>query len=180
MATFTVHERPAHAADRIDRAAELVFVRDGFNWAALLFGPIWMIAKGLWWPLVGYLVILLAVGAGAPLVGLHTSTLALATVALNLLVGLEGSSLQRWTLARRGWTEIGSVVGRTAGECERRFFEGWLPTQPMLAGSRLRSGATEMAASFRSTPQTMPTPEAAAPPAPRKPPGRWRSLGWRS
>ena len=29
MSTFTVHEPPAHATDRIDRAVELAFVRDG-------------------------------------------------------------------------------------------------------------------------------------------------------
>lgn len=179
MATFTVHERPTHAADRVDRAAELVFVRDGFNWAAVLFGPFWMIAKGLWWPLVGYLGILLAAGAAAPLIGLHPGALSLIPIALNVLLGLEGSTLQRWTLARRGWSEIGSVVGRTVGECERRFFEGWLPTQPMLAGSQLRSGAAAMASGFRPTPDAAPVPPA-SPAAAAKPPGRWRSLGWRS
>lgn len=179
MATFTVHESPTHATDRIDRAADLVFVRDGFNWTGLLFGPFWMIAKGLWWPLVGYLGVLLVVGAAAPLIGLHPGALALVPMALNVLVGLEGSTLQRWTLARRGWAEIGSVVGRTAGECERRFFEGWLPTQPMLAGSQMRSGAAAMAGSIPRAQDTAPVAPPAQP-APQKPPGRWRSLGWRS
>lgn len=173
MATFTVHERPAHAADRIDRAAELVFVRDGFSWAGALLGPAWLLGKGLWLALLGYVVVMLAAGVAASLYGDHPGVLALVAGALNVLVGLEGSTLERWALARRGWTEVGSVVGRTTGECERRFFENWLPTQPMLAGSQLRSDAAAMAGSLRTAPDT-------APSAPERPPGRWRSLGWRS
>jgi hypothetical protein len=28
---------------------------------------------------------------------------------------------------------LGSVTGRNAAECERRFFETWLPSQPIIA-----------------------------------------------
>jgi hypothetical protein len=27
---------------------------------------------------------------------------------------------------------LGAVTGRTLAECERRFFEAWLPAQPIL------------------------------------------------
>ena len=39
----------------------------------------------------------------------------------------------RWALERRGWRTLGSVSGKTAAECERRFFEAWLPGQPIIA-----------------------------------------------
>ena len=54
-------------------------------------------------------------------------------MALNLLIGLEADTLRRWALERRGWRTLGSVTGKTAAECERRFFETWLPTQPIIA-----------------------------------------------
>ena len=56
MLTFTMHEPPNPAADRVDRAESLVFVKDGFSWAAALFAPIWLIVHRLWWPLLGYVV----------------------------------------------------------------------------------------------------------------------------
>ena len=28
-----------------------------FRWAALLFGPLWLLARGLWRPLIGYVVL---------------------------------------------------------------------------------------------------------------------------
>ena len=31
---------------------------------------------------------------------------------------------------------LGSVSGRTVDECERRFFDGWLPSQPILSARR--------------------------------------------
>jgi hypothetical protein len=64
MRTFTVHEAPDPPADRIDRAAGLAFVRDGFSWSAALFTPIWLLAYRLWWPLLGYLVAAVLIDLG--------------------------------------------------------------------------------------------------------------------
>ena len=133
MRTYTIHERPDPAADRIDRAEGLVFVKDGFSWAAALFAPVWFIVHRLWWPLLGYVAIsgaiqLLQYGAG-----LDQRWMGLAGFALSLLIGFEADTLRRWGLARRGWQTIGTVTGRTQAECERRFFDLWLPTQPILA-----------------------------------------------
>jgi hypothetical protein len=48
------------------------------------------------------------------------------------LLAFEGDSLRRWALARRGWRMLGASNGRNRAECERRFFEAWLPTQPVI------------------------------------------------
>ena len=106
MLTFTVHEPPNPPADRVDRAESLIFIKDGFSWAAALFAPIWLIAHRLWWPLLGFVV---------------------------LSGGFEADTLRRWALERRGWRMLGTVTGKTAAECERRFFETWLPSQPIIA-----------------------------------------------
>jgi hypothetical protein len=133
MISFTVHERPDPPADRIDRAAGVIFVRDGFSWSAALFTPLWMLAHRLWWPLLAYVVAAGVLELLRQVVTIDTGWLTLATLALGLLIGFEAATLRRWSLARRGWTTLGSVSGRNAQDCERRFFDLWLPTQPVLA-----------------------------------------------
>ena len=106
MLTFTVHEPPNPPVDAVDRAESLVFIKDGFSWAAALFAPIWLIAHRLWWALLGFVL---------------------------LSGSFEADPLRRWALERRGWRMLGTVTGKTAAECERRFFETWLPSQPIIA-----------------------------------------------
>jgi hypothetical protein len=45
-----------------------------------------------------------------------------------LIVGFEGNSLRRWQLERKGYVFLASVAGKGFEECERRFFDAWLPT----------------------------------------------------
>jgi hypothetical protein len=133
MLTFTVHEPPSPPADRIDRAESLAFVKDGFGWAAAVFAPLWLLVHRLWWPLLGYVVVsglFELVRMTVPSVGAWPT---LAAAALNLIIGFEAGSLRRWGLERRRWRMLGTVSGKTTAECERRFFEAWLPTQPAIA-----------------------------------------------
>ena len=60
MIVFTVHEPPNPPADRIERAEQLEFVRDGFTLLAGLIPPLWMVLNRLW---IALLVYLLAVAA---------------------------------------------------------------------------------------------------------------------
>jgi Protein of unknown function (DUF2628) len=135
MLTFTVHEPPNPPADRIERADKLVFIKDGFSWMAALFAPLWLLVHRLWWALLGYVLAVAVLHLLAHLGGLSESSTGLMTFALNLLVGFEADTLRRWALDRKGWHMLGSVSGRTVDECERRFFDGWLPSQPILRRS---------------------------------------------
>jgi hypothetical protein len=132
MLAYTVHEPPNPPADRVDRAESLVFVKDGFTWSAALLAPVWLLAHRLWWPLIAYLI----ASGGFELIKRATAIdqnwLGLAVLALNLLVGYEADTLRRWGLQRRGWRMLGAVTGKTAAECERRFYEAWLPSQPII------------------------------------------------
>lgn len=157
---FTVHERPDPTLDRLDRAEALVLVKDGFSWGAFLFGPLWLAGNRLWRGLAGYLALVGAASAGLDAVGASDTWITLAILAVHVALGYEADTLQRAALARRGWQQIGSVTGRSRSDCERRFFDGWLAAQPMLA-------AREAPAS---------TTGAEARPARR----RWRLLGRRS
>jgi hypothetical protein len=133
--TFTIHEPPNPPPDRIDRAQALVFVKDGFSWMAAAFAPLWLLVQQLWWPLIGYVLIACTIAVGGKGLGLAQGWIDLALLALNLLTGLEGDELRRRALEQRHWSMLGSVTGRTREECERRFFDAWLPSQPIIAAA---------------------------------------------
>lgn len=164
MRVYTVHEMPDPPADRVDRAEALRFVREGFSWSAALFSPLWMLVKGLWLALVIYLVAAFLLSVGARSVGLSQEMTAVMFLGLHILIGFEADTIERWTLARRGWQMVATITGQDAVDCERRFFDAWLPLQPMLRPETLSSshflGSGEMAASVRG---------------PARRPGPWRS-----
>jgi hypothetical protein len=132
MVTFTVHEPATPAPDRMDRAESLVFVKEGFTWSAAIFTPVWMIVHRLWWPLVAYILAMGTIEGIRLLDVAPPAWPSLLSLALHILIGFEADTLRRWSLDRRGWTMLGSVSGKNAAECERRFFNQWLPDQPVI------------------------------------------------
>lgn len=133
MQNFTVYESPAPGADRIDRAEALVFVRDGFSWGAALFAPLWLLFNRMWRSLLGYVVLAAALHFLGVALRLDQHWTTLVNLGVNVLLGFEAQSLRRWELERSGWTFAGTVTGTDVADCERRFFEAWLPAQPILA-----------------------------------------------
>lgn len=183
MITYTVYEAPDAPADRLDRAESLEFVKEGFNWFASALPPIWLIAKRLWLGLALYVAAIGLIVAFVWAFGLDQRVLSPAVSALHLIIGFEADTLQRWTLERRGWAMLGSVNGRKAEDCERRFFDDWLPGQPYvrpeaLAGSSMASQPEPVPFAGRAAEpayaQASPAPAATS----RRTgsgPGRWRS-----
>ncbi len=130
MTVFTVHEPPHPPVDRIDRAEALVFLKDGFTFGAFFLGPVWLLANRLWLALAGYLGIVAL--AALALKGLDASPgwHGLLVLGLNAIVAWEAHALKVAKLDGEGWTLLGSVSGTGLRECERRFFEHWLASQP--------------------------------------------------
>lgn len=133
MKAFTIHQPPDPPAERIDRADSLVFVKEGMSWAALLFAPFWLLVNQLWLAFAGYVVIAALLLAGGTALGIGNELIGWGFAALHLLIGLEADSIWRWSLTRAGWRELGAVTGRTQDDCERTFFDAWLPLQPAIA-----------------------------------------------
>ena len=124
MAVYTVHEPPSRAG--AEPAPErFVFVRDGFSFAALLFGPLWMLLHRMWLVLLGYGVV---VAGLTLLLHLHGSAAVgtLVWTLFALLLGIEAATLRRFTLGRRGFRNVGIVVGDDLELAERRFFDWWI------------------------------------------------------
>ena len=137
MITYTVHEPPEAPADRLDRAESLAFIKEGFSIWAAVFTPFWMLANKLWLALAFYLSALTLLQVGFWALGFGQRPIAYAMAALHLIIGYEADTLRRWTLDRQGWRMLGSVNGRNSEDCERRFFEQWLPGQPYIRAKSL-------------------------------------------
>jgi hypothetical protein len=144
---YTVHEGPMPPVDRMDRAEALAFVKDGFSLPAFVLGPVWLLAYQLWLAMLGYVLAALAIAAAHFWGGIPETIVGILFFGLHLLVGFEADSAARDELERKGWVTLGSVSGNSALECERRFFETWLPGQPVLAlkGTDVRPPAPPVA-----------------------------------
>lgn len=147
VVTYTVHEPPQPQADRVDRADELVFVKDGFSWLTAVCPPLGLMSKNLWLELLAYVAAIAAVCTLLTWFGVDSNWIALAVLASGIFLGFEISTLERFYLDRQGFKTLGAVTGKNLAECERRFFETWLPDQPVITASRpaahqARSGGT--------------------------------------
>jgi hypothetical protein len=142
MITVTVHEPPSPPSDRLDRAERLEFVKDGYNWVAAAWPPFWMLGQKLWGALVAYLALAAAISFGLAALGVAPAMIGMVFLGLHLLIGLEADSIVRWNLDRTGWQVVGTVVGRNLAECERRFFDDWLPQQPIIRVAALRTATS--------------------------------------
>jgi len=126
MSVYTVHEPPPRAAGISADPEGFVFIRDGFYWWAFLLAPFWMLWRRLWLVLLGYVAVSVALQMALRLVGAPRPILTLVTVIVSLLIGLEAATLRRFTLGRRGWSNVGIVSGVDLEDAERRFFTTWV------------------------------------------------------
>ncbi|HEX2653657.1 MAG TPA: DUF2628 domain-containing protein [Xanthobacteraceae bacterium] len=125
MSTYTVYEPPQRDPDMLRHADRFVFLRDGFSWSAFFFGPLWMLRHRLWLAALLYVIFVAGIAAGLRAAG-ASNALTLIVFLLGLLIGLEASSLRHAKLERRGWKNVGVVVGDSIETAERRFFNGWV------------------------------------------------------
>jgi hypothetical protein len=140
MAVFTVHEPPLRGEQVASDPVRFAFVRDGFYFWAFLLAPLWMLRHRLWLALLLYLVTLAVLQAGLWAVGATGTVRTIVAFLLALLVGLEAASLRRWTLARRGWRNVGIVVGDDLEAAERRFFDAWVARGEMRGAPASTAG----------------------------------------
>jgi len=126
MSVYTVHIPPSTRRGSASGPERFVFVRDGFSFWAFLLAPLWMLWHRLWLVFVGYCVLAIALQAGLQAIGASFAVRFTAGSLLALLAGLEAATLRRFTLARRGWTNAGIVVGDDIESAEQRFFNVWI------------------------------------------------------
>jgi|HubBroStandDraft_5_1064220.scaffolds.fasta_scaffold67596_3 hypothetical protein len=158
MSVYTVHEPPLRAAQAAANPERFIFVRDGFYFWAFVFSVLWMLWHRMWLILLVYVAVVVGLETALRYLGVSSPLLGLIGVLIALLVGIEGATLRRFKLARRGWKNIGVVSGDNLEDAERRFFDAWL---------RRTSGARpEPSASPPGPPPAPPSPTPRTSPAP--------------
>jgi Protein of unknown function (DUF2628) len=126
MSIYTVYEPPLKAHESAPNPERFVFVRDGFSFWAFLLAPWWMLRHRLWLALTGYVILAIALSVALRFAGASTTVTLIAGALFSLLVGFEAATLRRFKLSRRGWKNVGIVVGDDLESAERRFFDAWV------------------------------------------------------
>jgi hypothetical protein len=155
MSIYTVHEPPPKANEDAPDPVRFVFVREGFSFWAFLLTGLWMLRHRLWFVLFAYIVVAGALQAAVYMTGASFAVMLGVGFLLSLLVGFEAATLRRFTLARRGWRNVGIVVGDDVESAERRFFDAWVrgegrvsPPPPAPAAMRRPPRASDVIGLF--------------------------------
>ena len=122
MTTYAVYAKP-------DDTLNAVFVADRFSWGAFVFTTFWALWNCMW-IVAAVLLALLALSYALP-VALQF----VFSTCLSFLLGFHGNDLLCWSLARRGYAEIGLATGGNLEAAELNFYSGFEvagPEQPPI------------------------------------------------
>jgi hypothetical protein len=141
MPAYAVLEPPRRNRTASEHADRFVFLRERFSLGAFLFGPLWMMWRRLWVVLIVYLVVVGLIEYGLQRLEITWPTRAAVYVLIHLLIGLEATSLRRWTRIRRGWRDCGIVIADDLEMAERRFFDARAVRRPGAGTSAMPAAA---------------------------------------
>jgi hypothetical protein len=130
MPTFAILEPPQYGQTAIEQTDRFVFLHESFSLGAFLFAPLWMIRHRLWLVLISYLVGMGLIAYCLRVSGAGWVTVSLVFALVHLLLGLEATTLVRWTRVRHGWQEGGVVIADDLDMAERRFFDNRTALRP--------------------------------------------------
>jgi hypothetical protein len=97
--------------------------RAGFSWAALIFGPLWLLARGLWLALIVYVVLAVGIGALVSQGWLAPGAATLLSALGHLYLGVEGRALAIFARDRAGRELVDVVHAQSALEAEKIYLE---------------------------------------------------------
>jgi Protein of unknown function (DUF2628) len=143
MAVYTVHEPPLRRRESESDPTRFAFVRDGFHFWAFVLSSLWMLRHRMWLVLIAHLLVVTALAVALSWFDAPGNAIVMVGALLALLIGLEASTLRRFTLGRRGWKYVGVVVADDLELAERRFFDSWTghAAPPSTASSSLPPAA---------------------------------------
>ncbi|MCP1559886.1 UNVERIFIED_ORG: hypothetical protein M2438_003981 [Methylobacterium sp. SuP10 SLI 274] len=131
MRTYTLHV-PEGSVRGDPRALEQAhLVRDGFSWSAFAFTVLWFLRHRLWLAALLVLVGLVGLALAGRALGLSPFAALVVTLLVSLLIGMEASSLRRWTYGRRGKPAQDAVMAGSQEEAELKAAARWLDAAPV-------------------------------------------------
>ena len=145
MRSYTLHLPPDARPGEVVGLDRAVLVPDGFSWAAFAFTVLWFLYHRLWIAALIVLVGLVALAGAGIVLGLPKGAGLIATLLAGWLIGLEASSLRRWTLARRDWPARDAVIAGSPEEAEARAISRWLDANPAAPRAPFPGGPSRRA-----------------------------------
>jgi hypothetical protein len=140
MATYTIYQTDRLADGDPDECT--AFISEGFCFGALVFGPLWLIVHRLWRGLAVFATLSLLLVLGHWLVGLSWPVVLFCLFLLAVALGLEGRSLLRERLIRRGYRLVDVVTAPGRSVAEAIYFNR---REPAGAGRLRRSVSPALA-----------------------------------
>lgn len=116
---YSVHVK---TGGMVDPVRDVVFVREGFSAAAVVFGGFWLVWHRMWGVLAGYAGIVLALTGLSYFGGLPSVIPTSLNVAVAFILGFEGGNLRRWWLGQTGFEEVAVTSGSSRIDSEERYF----------------------------------------------------------
>ena len=126
MAIYTVHVEAGDTS-----AANARFIREGFSWGALIFGPLWLLAHRLWLAFLVCCLVLILNASLAYHLHLDNGAAMLLSTLSSVYIALEGNQLRRKNMERRGWPMVDIVSAEHSEAAEALFYSRW-PAQTGL------------------------------------------------
>ena len=116
MKLFAIHA--PHASPEAARAA-----KTGFAPVALIFGPLWLLVRGLWLALAGYVALAALAGVALGEGWLRPGAAVLLVLLGNLYLAFEGRALAIAARGRSGRPLVDLVFAQSALEAEKIHLE---------------------------------------------------------
>jgi len=125
--SYTIYEPRQPRDDLVARADELVFIKEGFSFWAMVGSVFWMVYHHLWLPLIGFVIALLALISLAHQFGASPDAGGVLFFGLSVAFGFLANDIRRMVLMRNQYRLVGAIAGQSKIDCERRFFRDWSP-----------------------------------------------------
>lgn len=117
---FTVHTNSWSAS----ADGDAVLIKEGFSWAAFLFGPLWALWHGMWRTAIGLVIMSGAVSGIGRVAGLAEAGDLALSAGLQVAMGLWANDWRRYVLSRRDILERGAIAARRMSDAEKRYLTG--------------------------------------------------------
>ena len=118
MRIYTVHQ---------ETGGDMVLVKEGLCWPALLFTVLWALWHRMWWVALGLAVAAVALEGAAAAIGLDSVSQSALGLGYSVAVGTVAGDLRRRALERRGFHFVGVVCGADREAAELRALDAPTP-----------------------------------------------------
>ena len=122
MQTYTIYAPIDENRPLIERAMNYQFIKEGFSLWAALFGPLWLLAKGLWLETLAFFAAAIGLTLILQLIGFNEAAISAAMTGTTIIFGFFARDIERLHYERSGFKLISVVNGKTKHECEARYF----------------------------------------------------------